>query len=511
MNSFFLLFCFFASFLTSLYATPLILRLAKNLNAVDHPDQRKIHSRLVPRLGGVAIYIGFSLHWLILSLLHYPVYFGTGNQYLVLIGATFMLLLGIMDDLRGLNAWQKLPVQIAVALLVGLGGYHIRLLSLPWGGAVDLGRFGIILSVLWIVGLSNAMNLIDGLDGLAAGISTIGAVTIFAVALILGHSAAALSALLLAGGILGFLRYNFYPAKIFMGDSGSLFLGFTLAVLSLESSEKSTLAIPLLIPIVALGLPIADTLFSVVRRFIKGTSIFSADREHFHHKLILKGFSHPQAVLLLYGISAILGGASVLMTMIGHRFSFYVLPILGFGFIGGLRFLGYAELSQVTTLLTAKPLVIRAPGCKRLLLEELTAALREKRGPDQIKEALETVGVLLELDRVSLRFFAGNNSSVHRYHYEWIHPRSGEAPSLWSVTIPLKKAAEYVGNLTFTKDHSVGCHYTPEDLALASYTGECIGQWVLSNLIHDPLLSRGLSDSHSLPATRVSSSTMRFR
>jgi UDP-GlcNAc:undecaprenyl-phosphate GlcNAc-1-phosphate transferase len=342
---------FLASLVTSFRLTPWVRRLAERFNAIDLPSQRKIHDRATPRLGGVAIFLAFALLVLIL----YPFFplmgANAGRTIWVLIGGTLMLLLGIVDDLRGLNARQKFPAQVAIAVLVGLGGYQISSISLPWGGEIDLGLFGPVLSVLWIVGLSNAINLIDGLDGLAAGIAAIGAFTIFVVSLLSGNLAAVVLSLLLAGSTLGFLCHNFYPAKIFMGDSGSLFLGFSLAVLSLSSSQKSTLAVPLLIPIVALALPIADTLFSIVRRLAHKSPIFSADQGHFHHRLILKGFSHRQAVLLLWGVSAFLGGASILMSVSGLRTVFYLLPIFGIAFLGGLRFFDYKELKRTANLL----------------------------------------------------------------------------------------------------------------------------------------------------------------
>jgi|SRR5579884_1178822 len=493
------LFLFFVSFLISYLIIPITRNIALKFKLFDLPDQRKVHSRAIPRIGGVAIYFGFMLPLLILQLFPHPsVRFPGNTGYLFFMGTTLIFLLGIMDDIKGLNAWQKLPIQIIAALLIGLDGYQINSFPLPFGEVIHLGPFGLIVTVFWLVGLGNAINLIDGLDGLAGGISAIGALTLFFVLLMSGNVDRAYLPLLLVGSTVGFLRYNFYPARIFMGDSGSLFLGFTLGAVALQSFQELTVTVPLLVPIVALGIPIADTLFSMVRRFINGTSIFSADREHFHHKLILKGFTHRQAVLLLYGISASLGVASILMTMIGHHVSFYALPILGFGLVGGIRFLGYAEMSQAATLLAAKPIVIRAPRCKCLLLGKLNEVLCQKKEIEEVYDVLQTVGSILELDRVSIKFFGVNGPEKGHYRYEWKNPSSNGDPSLWSVTVPLKAEGRFIGNMTLTKLHSNASHYSPEDVALASATGECVGRWITSLPNRDSLHFSNYALSHPL-------------
>jgi len=353
-------------------------------------------------------------------------------------------------------------------------------LSLPLLGEVHLGIFAPFITLLWTVGLCNAMNLIDGLDGLAAGISAIGALTLFTTGVISGNHGSAFAALLLVGSTLGFLRYNFYPAKIFMGDSGSLFLGFTLAALSLESSHKSTLAGPLLIPIVALWIPIADTLFSMIRRCIKGKPLFSADQEHFHHKLILKGFNQQQAVMVLYGISAFLGLYAILMTVTGPGLSFLALPVLGIGLIGSLRFLGYSELSQAREILTSKAVFLRSPRHKLLPLREFLMMLGQKKELDQVEEVLDAAGSFLDVDQVSVRIFGMNGHSRELAAYEWKNPLSNGSPSLWSVTVPLRGMKDFFGNITLTKHQSGEGRYTPDDMTLASAAGNSIGEWIVS-------------------------------
>ncbi|HET6370989.1 MAG TPA: MraY family glycosyltransferase [Nitrospiria bacterium] len=480
---------FASAFLCSFLATPLVRRLALRLDAVDHPGSRKIHLRTVPRLGGLALFAGFLLPLLFFS--GFPAsgesglsrFFPHGGpiNWPFIIASTMILILGIVDDLYGLNATRKFPVQIAAGILTYWAGFRIEHLSLPFTGGFDLGVFAPVVTLLWTVGVCNAINLIDGLDGLAAGISAIGAFTLFVTSVATtGDSPILLLSLLLIGSALGFLPYNFHPARIFMGDSGSLFLGFALAVLSLHASQKSTLAFPFLIPIVALGLPIADTLVSMARRWIKGTPIFSADQEHFHHKLILKGFSQPQAVLLLYGISALLGCSSILMALVGPSFSFYTLPALGAGFVGGLGFLGYAELVNVKTILTTRPILIEADHSKRFLLERMAGELHRKKGLERANEVMEEIGLLLEADRVSLHLFGENGHARTRAAYEWKRPRSNGASGAWSVTVPLKFEEKSIGSLTLSRTRLSDGFDTTEETALASMAGDRVGRWLLA-------------------------------
>jgi len=306
----------------SFIATPPVKRFAQRVGAIDVPeDNRRIHKVPIPRLGGLAIFIGFVISVVIWADINREI---QG----VLLGALLIVSIGAIDDIVPLRSWQKLGGQIVAALIpIFWGGVVIDLISNPnifaESSYLPFGFMAIPLTVIWIVGITNAVNLIDGLDGLASGVTTIASLSIaYAAFISSGHEAAVLSMLALAGGALGFLPFNFHPAKIFMGDSGALFLGFMLATLSIEGATKSATVIALIVPVLVLGVPIFDTAFAILRRMINKKPIMEADKDHLHHRIMAVGLGHKRAVLLLYGISGVMGVAAVLLGS-----SLYVEPI----------------------------------------------------------------------------------------------------------------------------------------------------------------------------------------
>ena len=293
--------------LLAFVATPLIRVLAYRLGAIDVPkDARRMHTTPIPRMGGVAIYLAFTVTTLA---------FGDFAPSLVAIwfGGTILAVLGVFDDIFNLNAWFKLGVQILAALVAVLQGVVIDFINIG-GTLYPLGAWSVPITVLWIVGLTNAINFIDGLDGLACGISTICSTALMVVTLLMSGGQSALLTAILAGSCLGFLPYNSHPAKIFMGDAGALFLGYTLSVLSVTGIFKTHTVLAFLIPMSIFGLPLFDTAFAVIRRLLHGQSPFHADRGHIHHRLIDMGFGHRKSVLTLYAICGILGIAAVMLT-----------------------------------------------------------------------------------------------------------------------------------------------------------------------------------------------------
>jgi UDP-GlcNAc:undecaprenyl-phosphate GlcNAc-1-phosphate transferase len=287
--------------------TPHVKRLAIRAGALDKPDARKVHTQPTPRMGGLAIYAGFLLA--VLASVHI-----NRELFGIILGGTVVLAVGIIDDLKQLPARVKLFGQILAACVPMLFGVRIEWLTNPFGGMIYLDYLSIPLTILWIISLTNTVNLIDGLDGLAAGVSTIASVTIMLVAAQQNFWAVAILTAALAGSALGFLQHNFNPAKIFMGDTGSMFLGYMLAAVSALGTVKSAATIALVVPIVALGLPIMDTAFAIIRRFNSGQPIFKPDKGHLHHRLLAMGLTQKQAVLLMYVISACLGVSAILLT-----------------------------------------------------------------------------------------------------------------------------------------------------------------------------------------------------
>ena len=312
---------FLIALLASLLLTPLVIKLSLRVGLVDKPNARKVHAKVMPRAGGIAIFLAFGLGIAGTGLVGVPhgfPFLGNLNWHFVG-GATCMFLLGLLDDVHDLSPRWKFLGQFSVSAWMVLAGFRIHSLGFAF---LDHPYILSVVTFVWITGVTNAVNLIDGMDGLAAGISVLVMSTMAVIALASHTSAAVLVLVLpLAGATLGFLRYNFNPAKIFMGDCGSLFLGFSLAVIAVINTSVHATATGFMIAIVALGVPLFDTLFSMARRILVGRKPFSPDREHTHHKILAKGFSHRQAVLILYALTAILCGVSYAMVLSDSRLS----------------------------------------------------------------------------------------------------------------------------------------------------------------------------------------------
>jgi len=310
--------------------TPVVGEVARRMGAVDQPGGRKIHQVATPRLGGIAIYFGMIVPSLFLL---------SGDQTVrgILLGASLVTLVGFLDDYRGLPPMVKLAGQSLVALLVAFFGVRTQTLSIPLVGIVDLDWMSIPFSVLWIVAIMNIVNFIDGMDGLAAGVCAISAVTFAIIAVSLGRIDMGILAAIVAGGTLGFLWHNFHPATIFMGDSGSMLLGFMLGAVSLQGFLKGVATVALVIPLLVLGIPIFDTGFAILRRMKNRQPIYVADRGHLHHRFANIGYSQRQTVLILYSWS---GMMSVLALALVFAPRWLELTIAGLALLVSI-YLGY--------------------------------------------------------------------------------------------------------------------------------------------------------------------------
>ncbi len=297
----------FISYLLGVFIVPFVIDWSQKEGLVDLPNERKIHKAPISRLGGVAIWLSTMLTFLFLVMLSYYPYGSLLSG--ILLGGSLMFLLGLVDDIYNLDAKFKLVIQLSIATIVYLLGVKIDTIFNPFGDAINLGILSYPITILWIVGISNAVNFIDGVDGLAGSVITVNsiALALVAVAMTPAQPITALIAFILAGSMLAFLTFNFNPAKIFMGDSGALFSGFLLATLSIAGVMKgATLAI--LLPFLVLAVPIMDITYSSLRRIMKGSSPFVADAEHIHHKLLKAGFSQKKTVAILTSV-AVVGGA----------------------------------------------------------------------------------------------------------------------------------------------------------------------------------------------------------
>lgn len=321
---------FLVAFCTTYLATPFIRQLALKWGVLDKPSARKIHKGVIPRLGGLALFLGFVLGIFVALFL----FSGEIDARLV-IGITFagfiVMCSGIIDDIWGIKPFIKILWQLAGIAIIFSLGIGIDFISNPFDGLFWLGWFSLPITALWIIGLTNAVNLADGLDGLASGIAAIASFILFLVAI--WHTfqlETAVLSILLAAVCLAFLRYNFNPASIFLGDTGALFIGFEIAVLSIIGVFKSALLMAFVVPVLILGFPIFDTGFAIFRRLLKRQPIFSADKEHIHHNLMDLGFSQKKAVLSIYIVCLVLGLGALLISSLPSSSGGFV--FLGFLF-----------------------------------------------------------------------------------------------------------------------------------------------------------------------------------
>ncbi|WP_042143729.1 glycosyltransferase family 4 protein [Paucisalibacillus sp. EB02] len=297
---------FCISTVTTLLVTPLIKKLAFKLNAVDKPDgNRKMHSDARASMGGLAIFMGAAAGFLYLQPYE-------AHMNAIILGAIIMIITGMIDDIYSIKPLYKLAGQIAAAVVVVSSGLIIEKLTIPFMGTVYIDHFGIILTILWIVAASNVINFIDGLDGLAAGVSGIGLISMLIMGIMDARLIVVSLCVILIGSCVGFLYHNFYPAKIFMGDTGALFLGYSIAIISMLGLFKNVAFFSFIIPIIVIAIPVFDTILAIFRRILNRQSVATADRKHIHYQLLAMGYSHRSAVLIIYAFSAFFGSMAII-------------------------------------------------------------------------------------------------------------------------------------------------------------------------------------------------------
>lgn len=427
---------FFMALVVAGCLTPLVCKLAYRVGATSHPGGRHINSLAVPRLGGLALAAATLSPLVALFVVDSEVariirVSRTAAMALVA-GTLFMCLVGAWDDVRGLRAGPKLLAQVLAASFAFATGFRIDGLLIPLFGPVALGALAPIVTVIWIVGITNAVNLIDGLDGLAAGVVFFAAATNLIVAILSGAGLGAVFVCLvmasLMGALLGFLFYNFNPARIFMGDSGSYFLGYTLALTSLLSPiQKASTAVSLVIPVLALGLPIFDTLLSIARRYVARQPVFSADRGHIHHRLLDRGLTHRRTVVTLYGITFLFAGFAIATTI--ERAWVAGMAVLGASAVlfGLVRFLGYFDRTQQAVRLsqhTYDPLTDQLRHLIPKLVLRLDTVSDPTQLPGELEAALATARVL------GVKASAGMNTL-----FEVSRPTPSGSPPHWETFV----------------------------------------------------------------------------
>jgi UDP-GlcNAc:undecaprenyl-phosphate GlcNAc-1-phosphate transferase len=429
----------------SMVLTPMVRTVALSLGWVDGRSARKVHLRPIPRLGGLAIVIGFYAPFLGLAIYRNSLasvfYADSARVVGFFCGGLAIVLLGLYDDLRGANAQVKLAVQLAVAGMMYALGFQIHWIATPFGPGIDLGYLALPFTLLWIVGVINAMNLIDGLDGLASGVAFFAVVMNFVVAITRGDLLMCVLMSSLAGALAGFLVFNFNPASIFMGDTGSLFLGFILATSSIAACEKGPTAVSMLVPILALGLPIMDTLLAMVRRFIMGRPMFSADREHIHHQLLKLGYTHRRVVLTMYGICAFFALAALGATYATAPQAAGILVVVSGVVILLMRKLGYLDLARGEMLADTR----RKNLALRSAVNDIGEALRSASDLAAIWSCVQRIVEPLHLGYLSLRFEgAGAAVKTEVFHLEVGGPPAADA---FRLVLPLEHDGVHRGEL----------------------------------------------------------------
>ncbi|MBI1746635.1 MAG: undecaprenyl/decaprenyl-phosphate alpha-N-acetylglucosaminyl 1-phosphate transferase [Acidobacteria bacterium] len=445
---------FFLSASVSLLLTPILLRISHRYQWLDVPDgRRKIHAQPVPRLGGIAIFMAFLVTLWISFLGHNTIFAALRGQWdkvvCLLLPATLIFLIGLFDDFRGVSAKTKLSLQLLAAGLLYYNGFRIEQIANPFGGSHwSLGWLSLPITLVWLVGVTNAFNLIDGMDGLAAGIAFFVSMASFFVSVAQFKPMVSVLSIIMAGATLGFLRYNFNPARIFMGDSGSYFIGFVVGALAIQGSQKSPVAVSIAVPLLLLGLPILDTMIAIARRFLEGAPIFNPDREHIHHRLMRIAHSQRFAVIILYGATAFLGLSSWLMVIMHSQLAAVISLTAGLAAFWGVKSLQYEEFQELGRYLSGL-FTHRHALVHQIYLRKLSDRIAASASlGDVLLLVAEALGRLnFDVGEICLAR-ARSSSANHVYLpleqiYRWSWAPTGEPaalklPVMWELNIPLE-------------------------------------------------------------------------
>jgi UDP-GlcNAc:undecaprenyl-phosphate GlcNAc-1-phosphate transferase len=459
--------------------TPLARDFARARGWVDRPDgRRKLHLTPVPRLGGVAVFVAFALTCVLLITLEGIRGLGSGISaaaYLhLLVACAAVAGVGIIDDIYDVRPVAKLVVQVLAAVYLFINGYRIDAVSNPFNGeSVQLGWLAAPLTIVWFVGMSNAFNLVDGLDGLAAGLGLFSTTTLFMACLINERWEIGVIAVALGGALLGFLRYNFNPASVFLGDSGALFMGFALAAIAVRGSMKSSAVIAVAAPLMALAVPILDASIAVFRRLVRGDGLFDADGDHIHHRLIGMGLTPRRVVILLYAVAAAFGGLSLLtMTSRSQVVGLVVIASSVVTWVG-VQQLGYAEFSEIQRALRYGLANERRTLGNNIYLTSLATHFRSAADQPALWDKLVETALRLQFHRVELWRGTGDAGAPPRELLaEWTSQERvtrHDASSVW--TIPAAHKGTIFATLNFTRSLAGPAQFEPAYLLTALQDG----------------------------------------
>ena len=434
---------YLGSLVLALLATPAVIWLARRVGAVDRPGVRTVHTRPTPRIGGVAIFVSATVMIGSVVVLDNNIgqtFRASGLQLATLLAsATLIFAVGLIDDLKGLPARVKFLAELLTVAALCIVGVRISHIELTGQWTLHLGGWGCLLTALWIVGVTNAVNLSDGLDGLAAGVSAIACAVIAIFAVHSGQVMMAVFMLALLGSLCGFLFFNFNPARIFMGDCGSLFLGFTIASASVMCMTTSAALVGLALPALALGIPIFDTLFSMLRRFLERRSMFAPDRSHFHHRLLELGLHQRHAVIAIYLATLIASGLGLLMMVNQNAKSLVIFACLLLLIALLFRVVGVVYLQRTVAGLQGKYCDVQQQRQQQRTFEHLQLRFRQVRDPGQWWQAVCEAADRMDFAWISLKTTWADGRIEEEI---WRAPRTpSDLSRLVMMRVPLPRAA----------------------------------------------------------------------
>jgi UDP-GlcNAc:undecaprenyl-phosphate/decaprenyl-phosphate GlcNAc-1-phosphate transferase len=432
---------FLGALIATILWTPLVIRLGNRFKILDHPGLRRIHTAPVPRLGGLAIALPVMVMVAVVCTLDNAIGQRFQAEWIEIVallgGSAFLFCVGLTDDLRGMRARHKLYAQIFAATVVCALGIRLQTVHVDSLGTLDLGFWAWPLTILWIVGMTNAVNLIDGLDGLAAGITAITIGVVAVVAVIMGQPVMASLMLICLGSLVGFLVFNFNPARIFLGDSGTYFLGFFLGASSLATSVKSGALIGLTLPLVAMGVPIFDTLFAILRRALERRPLFSADRSHIHHRLVALGLNQKKVVFLLYFVTVLMTSFGLFMVMARDVASLVIFACIVLLLLGAFRFVGAVRLRETLAGIKQRRVLARNIHRERELFQENELRLREASDFDSWWSSLCAAAESLDFASLSLSVPGSDGNGKTRH---WNRETNGSHSTRFTeISIPFRE------------------------------------------------------------------------
>ncbi|MBS1789485.1 MAG: undecaprenyl/decaprenyl-phosphate alpha-N-acetylglucosaminyl 1-phosphate transferase [Acidobacteria bacterium] len=469
---------FLLSFIAALLLTPIVRRKATEWGAIAVPDGdnggRHIHANPTPKLGGIAIYLAFMATLACVPLLTNMVgdiFRANLPRLLMLLApATLIFLFGIYDDFRNVGAPEKVIVQTLAAAMIFIADFRIENISSPFGGHWHLPLWlSFLLTAVWIVGITNAFNLIDGIDGLAAGASVFALLSILVFSVAQGNPEISQLAIVLVGAVLGFLRFNFNPATIFLGDSGSLFLGFMAAALSLAGSQKGSTIVAIAIPLISFGLPVTEAGLSLARRFVSGQSLLAGDRGHIHHKLLQQGLTQRKAVILLYAVCAMFSLFGLMLLNPKRSLAALIFFVLGVGILFGVQRLRYAEFAELGNQIRQGVTQRRRSLAVNVKVRRASEHLGRVQTSAQLFAALESMLETNEFDSAVLdlnvgQFLIGQDNATHTI-WSWKREDAesdgtlpadrfaDETSARWMLSLPLTdEAGKSIGLMTFHRN-----------------------------------------------------------